>query len=162
MVNSLSTEPGAKEAQAVMAKLVSFADSARDRFIVMAAFQNGLSASDLAALKIGDYPLEPWMGFETASGHVGKCRYGVSTPETCGYLMAYLEKREGQVGEPLLVGKRGVFLDVKEVNKVLKGVIHRSGLDRIRGFSAKCLQRGFEATLRCSENYARVLDILLS
>jgi integrase len=161
LVNSLSKAvPGAKEAQAIMAKLVSFADSHRDRFIVMAAFQNGLSSSDLAALKIGDYPLEPWMGFETASGHVGKYRYGVSTPEACAYLAAYLEVREGQNGEPLLIGKKGP-LSVKEVNKVLKGIIHRAGLDKIRGFTAKCLHKGFEKTLNYAENYSQVADILL-
>ena len=152
--------PGAKEAQVVMAKLVSFADSPRDRFIVMAVFQNGISSLDLSALKIGDYPLEPWMGFETKSGHVGKYRYGVSTPETCAYLAAYLEERKGQNGEPLLIGKKGP-LNVKEINKVLKGVIHRAGLDKIRGFTAKCLLKGFEATLNYAENYSQVIAILL-
>lgn len=157
---SASGELGAREAQAIVAKLVSFAGSFRDCFIVIVAFQSGVSSSDLAALRIGDYPLEPWMGFETASGCVGKYRYGVSTPEACGYLAAYLEERGGKVGEPLLVGKNGSFT-VKAVNRVLKGVIHRSGLDRIRGFTAKCLHRGFERTLNYADNYSRVVEILL-
>jgi hypothetical protein len=143
-----------------MARLVSFAGSFRDCFIVVAAFQNGLSSSDLAALRVGDYPLEPWMGFETVSGCVGNFRYGVSTPEACGYLAAYLAERGGEKGEFLFVGKSGPF-SVKDVNRVLKGVLHRSGLDRIRGFTAKCLHMGFERTLNYADNYSRVLEILL-
>jgi len=161
LVNNSSAAPGAKEAQAIMFKIVSFAECSRDRFIVIAAFQNGLSSSDLSALKIGDYPLEPWMGFETASGRVGKYRYGVSTPECCACLVAYLEERcGGQNGEPLLVGKNGPF-SAKDVNRVLKVVLHRAGLDKIRGFTAKCLGKGLEATLNYAENYSRVMDILL-
>ncbi|MDR2707777.1 MAG: hypothetical protein LBB87_03400 [Nitrososphaerota archaeon] len=164
MVKNLSSSSsvglGARESQFIVAKLVSFADCFRDRFIVVAAFQSGISSSDLAAFRIGDYPLEPWMGFETVSGGVGCFRYGVSVPEACGFLAAYLEERGGKVGEPLLVGKSGAF-SVKDVNRVLKGVLHKSGLDAIRGFTAKCLHRGFEWTLNYAENYSRVLEILL-
>jgi site-specific recombinase XerD len=150
----------AKDAQAIMGKLASFAGSARDRFIVFAVFQSGVLVSDLVALNVGDYPVEAWMGFETVSGRVGRCRFGVSTPEACACLAAYLEERKGQIGEPLLVGKNGAF-GVKDVNRVLKEVIHRSGLDKIRGFTAKCMCRGFEATLKSPGVYLQVKEILL-
>jgi hypothetical protein len=151
---------GAREVQEIMGRLVGFAESSCDRFIVFAVFQSGVSVLDLVALRVGDYPVESWMGFETASGHVGRYRFGVSTPEACACLGAYLEERGGKVGEPLLVGKRGP-LSVKDVHRVLKGVVHRSGLDKIRGFSAKCIHRGFEATLKIPGIYPQVVDILL-
>jgi site-specific recombinase XerD len=160
LVNDSTVVWGAMEAQAIMSKLVSFAGSFRDRFIVFAVFQSGILVSDLVALKVGDFPVEAWMGFETVSGRVGRCRFGVSTPETCACLVSYLEEREGQIGEPLLVGKNG-SLSIKDVNKVLKGVIHRAGLDKIRGFTAKCMHKGFEATLKSPKIYLQVKEILL-
>lgn len=127
-------------------KLVHFADSTRDKFVVTVAYQNGLLPVDVANLCIGDYPLEPWTYFERSRSKTGEVIRGISTPDACHYLQEYMIMRKGKRGEPLIIGREGPA-DNETVGQILRTIITKSELDQIPGFIPKCLRDGFEDAL---------------
>jgi site-specific recombinase XerD len=140
--------------------LFNVADSARDRFIVAVAFQNGVLPVDIAALKIGEYPLVVWQIYTKSRCKTGAQWIGVSTPEACKELNAYLRLRKGKPGEPLLMGREGP-LTANTVQAVLSLLIKRAELDSIPGFIPKCLRDGFADVLIDADVYLQVKEALM-
>ena len=136
------------------------ADCARDKLIVALAFQNGIVPSDIANLKVGEYPSVAWCYYSKARKKTGELWHGVSTPDICACLAAYMVIRRGVVGEPLFVGREGV-LDGAGVGVVLKGLIERAGLGSIVGFMPKCLRDGFADVLVDADVYLQVKEALM-
>ncbi len=126
------------------------AQSDRDRFIVACMFQNGFNPSDVAALRVGDYPVEPWTYFERARTKNGRTIRGVSMPEVCDCLRAYLRVR-GSAGGGLLLSREGE-LDGDGVSQVLRllidGVPELAGVE---GFVPTSLRDAFEDALTDAE-----------
>lgn len=141
-------------------QLISYADCARDKFIVAVMFQSGPAPIDVAALQVGCYPVEPWVYFEFSRSKTGEVWRGVSTPDVCEFLKAYLVIRGGVVGEPLLVGREG-SLNSEGVSQVVHTLIVKAGFSSIAGFKPKCLRDGFEDALVDAEIYHKVKEALM-
>jgi integrase len=127
-------------------KLISYAAVDRDRLIIALMFQNGVLPVDLVGLRIGDYPVEPWMYYKRKRSKTGKFWHGVSTPDICFYLKAYLRIRGGKSGESLFFGREGA-MSSSSLSGVVAAVIERSGLGVVPDFIPKCLRDGFEDVL---------------
>jgi hypothetical protein len=141
--------------------LNSFADSAKEHFILAVGYQNGALPVDVAGLRVGDYPTEPWTYFEKSRSKTGEVWCGVSTPDACGYLKAYLLQRNGKIGEPLFLGYGGRSLESESVSELLRGLIEKAKLDSIPGFMPKCLRDGFEDVLIDARTYHKVKEALM-
>jgi len=128
-------------------KLLTQAGTARNKFIIMALFHNGILPVDLAALKIGDYPTEPWVYYKKIRSKTKKFWYSASTPEACKFLNEYLQIRNGKTGEPLLLGREGP-LGPTGIKIILDQLIKQAGLDKNPNFIPKCLRNGFFNSLR--------------
>jgi integrase len=141
-------------------RLISFADSDRDKFIVTVMYQNGPVPIDVSKLNVGDYPSEPWVYFEFSRSKTGIVWRGVSTPDACEFLRAYMVKRKGAVGEPLIIGREGP-LDNEAVSQAVRVLIEKAGLSKIAGFVPKCLRDGFEDALADAEIYHKTKEALM-
>jgi site-specific recombinase XerD len=133
-------------------KLLSYADSSRDKFIVCVAFQNGVAPVDVANLKLGEYPTEPWAYYKKKRSKTKKYWHGVSTPETSRYLKDYLTKTQkthnssSAKNVPLLYGREGP-MNSATVSLVIEKLIQKSGLSENPNFIPKCLRDGLEDAL---------------
>jgi len=147
--------------------LFAHADSARDKFIVAVIYQNGPAPVDVAALRVGDYPVEPWVYFEFSRSKTGEVWRGVSTPDVCDCLKAYVIVKKGKVmikkgkvGEPLLVGREGP-LDNQGVSQVVRELIIKAGFGSVEGFKPTSLRDAFEDALCDAEIYSKVKEALM-
>jgi site-specific recombinase XerD len=141
-------------------KLYSYADCARDRLVIGLVFHHGLLPVDIANLKIGDYPVEPWTYFIGHRSKTGETYHAVSTPDCCMNLKAYLRLRGGENGDPLITGRKGV-LDAIAIREILEVLIKRSGFNSVPGFMPKCLRDGFADALIDADVYIQVKEALM-
>jgi integrase len=141
-------------------RLNSFADCARDHLIVTLMFHHGLLPVDLAALRIGDYPLTPWVYFTGSRSKTGEEYHAVSTPDACKYLTDYLRLRGGRSGDPLFMGRKGP-LDNKAISDIISVLIVRASFDNIPGFMPKCLRDGFADVLVDADVYLQVKEAMM-
>jgi integrase len=123
------------------------ADCARDKLLVALMFHTGLNPVDVAALRVGDLPLEPWCFFERSRSKTGEVMRGVVSPDVSECLKTYLAVR-GVVdaGSALVVGRQGP-LDSQAVSDVLAGLIIRAGFGDVVGFKPTALRDAFEDCL---------------
>lgn len=142
-------------------KLIGFADSARDKFIIAASYHHGALPIDLAKLRVGDYPFDAWTYAEKSRSKTGEVWRVVSTPDCCDYLRAYMQIRKGAVGEPLLMGRKGP-LDNVAICEIITDLINRAGLNSIPGFSPKCFRDGFEDALVDSNANSKIKESLMA
>lgn len=141
-------------------KVLGVADCARDKLIVSVMYQNGPAPVDVADLVVGDYPETPWTFFITSRSKSGEVWRGVSTPDTCEALKAYLPIRNGRKGEPLFVGRRGA-LDNMGISEIVSGLIAKAGFGDVEGFRPYSLRDAFEDALGDAEVYHKVKEALM-
>jgi integrase len=141
-------------------KLFAVADCARDKLIVALMYEHGPAPVDVAALNIGDYPLEPWSYFELSRSKTGEVWRGISTPDVCECLRNYLVIRKGIVGEPLFFSREGL-LNNAGVSVVVSSLIKKCGLSGIAGFKPTSLRDGFEDNLADAEIYHKTKEALM-
>jgi integrase len=79
--------------------LYSLADSCRDRLIVTLMYQCGPAPIDVAALNVGDLPVESWSYFEFSRSKTGEIWRSVVTPDISCELKAYLKVRASIVSD---------------------------------------------------------------
>jgi len=141
-------------------RLLSFANSSRDKFIVTLAFQNGVLPVDIVGLKIGEYPTEPWVYYKKQRSKTKKTWHGVSTPDIVMFLKDYLVVRNGKEKEPLLLGRFGP-MTADAVKFMLQELIVRAGFDSNPNFIPKCLRDGFEDILVDADVYTKTKEAMM-
>lgn len=141
-------------------KLYAVADCARDKLIVALMYQHGRAPADVAPLKIGEYPVEPWSYFETSRAKNGEKICSVSTPDVCDCLKAYSAIRKGTKGEPLFLTRQGV-LDNSGVSEIVAGLIVKAGFGDIVGFKPYSLRDSFEDALCDALIYSKTKEALM-
>jgi len=142
-------------------KLIDISESTRDQLIITLMFQNGILPVDLANLKIGDYPHEPWIYYTKARCKTGEPWHGVSTPDCCRLLNKYLKKRGGKIGDPLFISRENNAMSSEAISEVLEVLITRAGFGSVVGFVPKCLRDGFEDALVDAEIYHKVKEAMM-
>jgi len=145
----------------VVRGLFALADSARDKLIVALMYQNGPSPVDVSLLRCGDYPSEPWTYFERSRSKTGEIWHGVSTPDVCECLKAYLKVRGKYKSEDLLfVGREGA-LKGKGVSAIVRDLIVKAGFGEVKGFKPTSLRDAFEDALVDTETYHKTKEALV-
>jgi integrase len=145
----------------VVRDLFAAADSARDKLIVALMYQNGPSPVDVSLLRCGDYPSEPWKYFERSRSKTGEIWHGVSTPDVCECLKAYLKVRGKYKSEDLLfVGREGA-LKGKGVSAIVRDLIVKAGFGEVKGFKPTSLRDAFEDALVDTETYHKTKEALV-
>jgi len=144
-----------------MRRLFGFADSALKRLIIILGYQHGLAPIDIASIKVGDYPEEPWQYFEFSRSKTGVICRCVSTPDGCRALKDYMLLRKGVAKEPLLLGARGAPVNNQEIGNIVHDLVIKAGLDGIEGFSAKCLRDGLEDAMVDVEIYPKTKEAFM-
>ena len=110
-------------------------------------YQNGLSPVDVAALNVGDYPLEPWNYFERSRSKTGEIIRAVSMPDACIALKVYLKIR-GETAGPLLKSREGIISN-KAITQIVSNLIQNiPELNKIAGFKPTNLRDAFEDALK--------------
>ena len=142
-------------------RLMSVADSALKRFIIVLGYQHGMLPVDISNMKIGEYPSQSWTYFETSRSKTGEVCHCVSTPDGCKTLKDYMVLRKGVKGEPLFLGARGAPLDNQEISDLVREVIQKAGFGDVEGFSAKCLRDGLEDALIDAEIYVKIKEAMM-
>lgn len=138
------------------------ADSARDRLIVALMVQNGPAPIDVSLMCCGDYPVEPWVYFERNRSKTGEVWRGVSTPDVCECLKAYLNMRgDFKPKDPLFVGREGP-LNSEGISEVVHDLIGKACLNGIVGFKPTSLRDAFEDALVDAEIYHKVKEALMA
>jgi hypothetical protein len=138
------------------------ADSARDRLVVALMYQNGPAPIDVSLLCCGDYPLEAWQYFERSRSKTGEVWRGISMPDVCECLRAYLNVRGNfKLGEPLFVGREGP-LNSEGISQVVHDLIERAGFGKVVGFKPTSLRDAFEDALVDAEIYHKVKEALMA
>ncbi|MCL2643427.1 MAG: site-specific integrase [Candidatus Bathyarchaeota archaeon] len=141
--------------------LIKNAKTTRNRLIITIAYQNGLLPADIANLKIGDYPTEPYIAFRKLRQKSNTPYYGVSTPDTCKLLKQYLTKRKGKDGEPLFVGETGLTLRAVAIREAMSKTMKRAKLYTARKFVPKCLRDGYaDALIDINANFYTLNSLL--
>ncbi|MCL2642803.1 MAG: hypothetical protein FWD52_04750 [Candidatus Bathyarchaeota archaeon] len=130
-------------AQDDVKKVFQHANTEQECLLVLFAYQNGLTPSDIAGLCVGRYPLEPWQPYAVIRPMNKKVWYSVSTPEIVQYMQAYLTVRGGAKGDPLFVNKKGAGLDGRAVSRIISTIIKRANVGEWAGFSCRLLRDGF-------------------
>jgi integrase len=143
--------------------LIGKADCARDRLIVALMFQNGPAPIDVSLLCCEDYPLEPWVYFERSRSKTGEVWRGVSTPDVCEYLKAYLTVRGVSASDkPLFVGRFGP-LDSEGISEIVHNlIVSIPELSKIEGLKPTSLRDAFEDALVDAETYHKVKEALMA
>jgi integrase len=129
-------------------KILSFADTSRDKAIVIFAYHLGLTPADISVFKIGDYPLEPWVYCKNRRQKNGSVWHGASTPEGVKAYRDYLVIRKGVKDEPLFIGRNGDPLNANAISDTLSLLISRAGLENVEGLTPKSFRDGrFDALI---------------
>lgn len=124
--------------------LFSKADCSRDRLIIAIMFQHGPAPVDVADLKVGDYPVEPWTYFERSRSKTGETWRGVSSPDVCQLIAEYMNIRgKPEKGTPLIVGRQGP-LDAADISAIVAKLRDAAGYGDVSGFKPTSLRDGFE------------------
>ncbi|MGA2308223.1 MAG: tyrosine-type recombinase/integrase [Candidatus Bathyarchaeia archaeon] len=136
--------------------LYAFADSARDRLIILLMYQNGLVPVDISQLAVGDLPKEPWTYYEKSRSKTGEVWRGVITPEISHELKALLKllgnpepertNKNGYERNQLIRGRQGP-LDSQAISQIVQGLIRKSGLAENDSFKPTSLRDGCEDSL---------------
>ncbi|XES78158.1 MAG: tyrosine-type recombinase/integrase [Candidatus Bathyarchaeia archaeon] len=141
-------------------ELLDHADCARDKFIIAIMYQNGFVPVDIAALNVGDYPSEPWQYFERSRSKTGEVIRGVSMPDVCSALNAYMKIRGEEAG-PLLLGREGP-LNNKAVTQVVSCIIQNvPKLHEVKGFKPTNLRDAFEDSLKAAGIYPKTKEAMM-
>ncbi len=141
--------------------LFAVADCARDKLVVALMYQNGPLPVDVSLLCCGDYPSEPWIYFERSRSKTGEVWHGVSTPDVCECLKAYLKVRGKYKSEDLLfIGREGA-LKGKGVSSIVRDLIVKAGFGSVKGFKPTSLRDAFEDALVDAETYHKTKEALV-
>lgn len=142
-------------------KLLSHADTARDKLIIILTYQSGALPIDISNLCNGDIPLTEWEYVERSRSKSGETWRIVTTPDIVQALKAYLTVRGNMtIGEPLFVGREGP-LGNRGISQIVEGIIEKAGFSGNQGFVPKCLRDGFEDALVDAEIYKKVKEALM-
>ena len=142
-------------------KLYNYAKTTQNKLLIALAYQNGLVPQDLANLKIGEYPTEPWQCYRKIRQKSGSPWYGVSTPEICQHMENHLKKRDGNTGEPLFLNYHKKPLNAISIRQRIKKIINQAGYNTIPQFTPKCLRDGFADALLDIELYIFVEEAMM-
>lgn len=138
------------------------ADSALHRLVVALMYQNGCAPKDASLLCCGDYPRAPWIYFERSRSKTGEIWRGISTPDVCECLGAYLKIRgKFEDSDPLFVGREGP-LDSVGLSQIIRELMIKAGLDKVPGFKPTSLRDGFEDALVDAEIYHKIKEALMA
>jgi hypothetical protein len=131
--------------------------------IVALMYQNGQAPVDVSLLCCGDYPSEPWTYFERSRSKTGEVWRGVSTPDVCEFLKAYLNVRGVSASDkPLFVGRFGP-LDSEGISEIVHKLIRAvPELSEIDGLKPTSLRDAFEDALVDAETYHKVKEALMA
>ena len=141
--------------------LFAVADCARDKLIVALMYQNGPAPIDVSLLCCGDYPVEPWAYFERSRSKTGEVWHGVSVPDVCECLKAYLNVRGKYKPEDrLFIGREGA-LNGKGVSSIVRELIVKAGFGSVKGFKPTSLRDAFEDALVDAETYHKTKEALV-
>ena len=141
--------------------LFAVADCARDKLIVALMYQNGPAPIDVSLLCCGDYPVEPWAYFERSRSKTGEVWHGVSIPDVCECLKAYLNVRGKYKPEDrLFIGREGT-LNGKGVSSIVRELIVKAGFGSVKGFKPTSLRDAFEDALVDAETYHKTKEALV-
>jgi integrase len=128
-------------------EMISHAEGARDRLIVTLMYQCGAAPVDVSELQRVDLPQDPWVYFEKSRSKTGEVWRGVSTPDLCIELNAYLKLIGAGEASELLFRSREGYLDNAGVSRVVADLIEKAGYGNVAGFVPKCLRDGLEDAL---------------
>lgn len=142
-------------------ELLSFADQ-RGRLIVTLMYQCGPAPVDVSELRRGDIPREAWAYFEKSRSKTGEVWRGVTTPDICAELNAYLKLLGEGSDKDLLFRSREGFLDNEGVSRVVADLINRAGYSGVAGFVPKCLRDGLEDALVDANINSKVKEALMA
>ena len=123
--------------------LLSFADSARDRLIILLMAQNGLVPIDISQIDIYTLPTEPWSYYEKSRSKTGEIWRGVITPDISRELKT-MHKLNGKSNS--INGRQGP-LDSHAISQIVRNIIDNSGLGGIENFKPTSLRDAFEDSL---------------
>lgn len=141
--------------------LFGSADSARDKLIIALMYHHGPTPVDVSKLCGGEYPSEPWQYFEKSRSKTGEVWRGISTPDVCECMAAYLKVRGPcKQGERLFIGREGVLVP-KSVSALVHDLIVKCEYNKIKGFKPTSLRDAFEDALVECETYAKEKEALM-
>lgn len=149
--------------------LYTFADSARDRLIILLMSQNGLAPVDISQIEVGDLPTEPWTYYEKSRNKTGECWSGVITPEISRELKTLLKQLESQGdnngptigGKKLFMGRKHRPLDRVAISQLVQVLIEKSGLDENESFKPTALRDFFEDALVDANVQRKIKEALM-
>lgn len=142
--------------------MLSKADSRRDRLVCILAYHTGAAPIDLSELCRGELPREPFRYFQKSRSKTGEVWRGVTTPDVCEALNAYLAVLgEGEPSDLLFKSREGT-LDNDGVSRVIFDLIRKAGFGDVAGFRPTSLRDAFEDALVDANINHKVKEALMA